>query len=114
VAALNEQPVWMKLTPEIQALDDRTILVEEGDSLTTANVSVGTAHPDGPEAGKCSVALHGLPGIGNLEWTNAGESTASEQIQTWQRYLSPEALELIGENPDGAQFGELRIVIPPD
>jgi hypothetical protein len=38
----------------------------------------------------------------------------SEQIRVWQRYLSPEALKLIGENPESAQFGELLLIIPPD
>lgn len=112
-ALLNERAVWMEPTAAIRALDDKTIVLEQDGGQVSAALSVSEADPNGPDAGKCSVAMRGLPGIGNLDWTEAGKPAPTEQIRTWQHYLSPEALKLIRENPD-PQFGDLLLVIPPD
>jgi hypothetical protein len=110
---LNEREVWMKPTPEIQALDKRTIVVEQDGHKTPATLRVRKADPNGPDAGKCSVAVWQTWVEGENEWANAGSKIPTGQSRSWQRYLPPQALKLIGKNPDGPQFGELYLVIPP-
>ena len=74
---LNEREIWMKPTPEIQALKGKTIVVTEQDgSQWSATLQIGGADPNSFDAGKCSVALCGKPGVGHLEWTDAGKPRA--------------------------------------
>ena len=113
-ALLNEREVWMKPTLEIDALHEKRIVMEQGESKWPATLLVRGADPNGLEAGKCSVAAWQPWFEGENVWADPGSTIPTSQGRTWQRYLSPEALELISENPDEPQFGELRLVIPPD
>jgi hypothetical protein len=114
LAALNEQPVWMKSTSEIEALHDRKIVVEHGASIRPGYLLVSKADPAGPDAGKRSVAFCQAWLDGEPAWADAGQPIPTSQSRSSHEYLSPEALELIGDNVDGPQVGELRLVIPPE
>jgi len=103
----------MTPTPEIQALHDRSLVLEqEGDHKTPGFLRVSLADPTGPEAGKCSVLFWQTWVEGGNTWANANEPIPTGQSRSWQRYLSPEAVKRIEKNPDGPQFGELRLVLP--
>jgi hypothetical protein len=114
-ALLNERAAWMTPTPEIQALHDRSLLVEQdGDNKTPGFLRVSSADPAGADAGKCSVLFWQTWVEGDNTWANASEPIPTGQSRSWQRYLSPDAVKLIEKNPDGPQFGELRLVLPPE
>lgn len=114
-ALLNEQPVWMTPTPEIQALHERSLLLEQDDnSKTPGSLRVSSADRAGPDAGKCSILFWQTWIEGDNTWANSSEPMPTGQSRSWQRYLSPEAVKLIEKNPDGPQFGELRLVLPPE
>ena len=114
VALLNERPVWMKPTPEIEALHDRTMVVVQGGSKRPGYLRISKADPAGADAGKCSVAFWQTWLEGGNEWADAGSVIPTGQSRSCHEYLSPEALRLIGIDADGAQVAELRFVIPPD
>ena len=104
----------MEQTPEIQALNDRSMLLEQaGDSKTPGFLRVSSADPAGADAGKCSVLFWQTWVEGGREWANVGSVIPTGQIGGWQCYLSADALKHIEKNPD-PQFGELRLVLPLD
>jgi hypothetical protein len=113
VALLNEKPVWMKPTPEIQALHGQTIVVEHGQSKRPGYLRVGKADPASTDAGKCSVAFWQAWLEGEPAWADTGSAIPTAQSRSSHEYLSPDALGLIGDSADGPQVAKLRLVIPP-
>ena len=107
---LNARPVWMDPTAEIHALDGESILVKQESGDKSAKLRVNLADPNGPDAGKCKVAVWNT-WTEDFKWGSSG--TASGRTGVWEQYLSPEAIKLIGKNPKDQQYGKLLLVIPP-
>lgn len=113
-ALLNEYALWMTPTPEIHALHYRKMMLQQGTSKRRGYLSVSDADPDGPDAGKCSVAFWQSWVEGGNVWADTGSTIPTGQIRSCHQYLSSEALELIEGNPNGLKITALTLVIPSE
>jgi hypothetical protein len=105
---LSDQPTWFEPTDKIRALDDKSVLIIDGDHQTPAKLRLGSADLHGANAGKYSVKAQQAM-IGNIpKWTDAGKTPPPvEQIQVWQKFLNEAAVNSLRENDEEPEFGEL-------
>lgn len=112
VALLNERAVWMIPTPEIKALHERKIVLQQGKSKRRGYLLVCQADPAGANAGKCAVALGEAWIEGGKVWADGRSAIPTAQTRSRRRYLTPDALPLIGENSSGPKA--LKLCLPPE
>jgi len=111
---LSPTLLFITPTPQIRALDDKSIVITvPSGGQTPAKLRVTNADPDGPHAGRCSVAVW-QTSVGELEWVDVGSGRppSAGQIHEWERYLTPEALNLIQPNEQEPSYGELLLALP--
>jgi hypothetical protein len=114
-AYLSTAPVFFTPTPEIRALDGKSILIaDEGGGETPAKVRVADADPNGPDAGKCSVDAW-QASMDDVEWVDAGSGQPPPTTQThmWRRFLTPDALKSIRANQADPAY-ELLLELPTE
>lgn len=107
---LSDQPTWFDPTEEVLALDDRSVLIIDGNHQTPARLRVGRADPRGADAGKCSVKAQQAMVGHSIEWTDAGTAPPpAEQISVWGKFLNKAAVNSLRQNDESPQFGELML-----
>ena len=110
---LSTQPVWINPTPDIRALDGKSIVVANEGSRTSAHLRIGDADPAGKDAGMGSIiAWQASMSPMNAEWTDTGSTPPTSQAHQWERYLTQDALPLIKQNEEDPEFGELLLEVP--
>ncbi len=105
---LSDQPTWFEPTAKIRALDDKSVLIVDGNHETPATLRVESANPQGAHTGKCSVKAQQAMIGNNIKWTDVGTTPPPvEQINVWEKFLNEPAINSLRENDEGPQFGEL-------
>jgi len=112
---LTNQPVWLKPTPKIRALDGKSVLIKNltNDREKSATLRVSDGDPQTTEADKCSVAAQ-QTSVGNVEWTDAGKTPPAEQIHVWRAFLNGPAIDLLRPNDEHPGYGELSLALSFD
>jgi hypothetical protein len=111
-ALLNDSAVWMIPTPEIEALHERKIVLQRSKSKRRGYLHVCQADPAGADAGKCALALDEAWIEGGKVWADDRTAIPTGQTRSRRRYLTPDALPLIGENSSGPKA--LKLCLPPE
>ena|SRR5437016_4078302 len=110
---LSTQPVWLKPTPQIRALDDKSIVIADEGSRTPAHLRVTDADPHSRDAGMCSViAWQASMSPMHEKWADVGSPTPTSQAHQWERYLTEDALPLIHQNKEDPEYGDLLLEVP--
>jgi hypothetical protein len=113
---LEPNPVWLKPTAAIRALDDKSILIVEEQHRTPAQIRVSEADPRSQHAGLCWVKVW-QASIENMDvkWTDAGSGPPpTSQAHQWEMYLTGDALPLIRPNEEDRTYGELLLEVPEE
>jgi hypothetical protein len=110
---LSTKRIWIKKTPEIRALDGKSILIVDSEERQMrAHLRICDADPNGTDAGKCAVVVWATR-VGEIKWENASVvPTPTIQTHSWQRFVTEDALDLIGPNGRDPTQGELMIILP--
>jgi|SRR6478735_9945195 len=110
---LSTHPAWLKPTPQILALDGKSIVIADEGSRIPAHLRVADADPQSRDAGMCSVvAWQASMSPMDVEWANAGSPPPTSQAHQWERYLTEEALGLIQKNEEDSEYGDLVLDVP--
>ena len=112
---LSTTPVFLTPTPEIRALNEKSILIiVPSGGETPAKLRVADADPNSPDAGKCSVAAW-QASMDDVEWADAGLGKPPPTTQThiWQRFLTADAVKLIRPNEKDPTY-ELLLRLPTE
>jgi hypothetical protein len=112
---LSTQPVWLKPTAQIRALDGKSIVIVDHGNQTSARLRVSDADPQRRDAGMCSViAWQASISPMNVKWADAGPPPSTSQAHQWEQYLTEHALALIHENKENTEYGDLVLEVPSD
>jgi hypothetical protein len=113
---LSPNSVWLKPTAGIRALDDKSILIVEGEHRTPAHIRVSDADPQSQNAGLCRVAVWQASIKGSsMKWADTGAgSPPTSQSHQWEMDLTEDALSLLHPNEEDPTHGELRLQIPQE
>jgi hypothetical protein len=110
---LSAQPVWLKPTAQIRALDGKSIVIVDEGSRTPAHLRVSDADPQSCDAGMCSViAWQTSMSPMDVKWTDVSSPPPTSQAHQWERYLTEHALPLIHENKEDSEYSDLLLEIP--
>ena len=111
---LFDQPIWLTPTPNIRALDGKSVLIKNlaTNSEKSATLRVSDGNPYTVDADKCSVAVQ-QASIGDFKWADAGGTTPppTEQIRVWRAFLNEAAMDLICANDGSPEYGELSLAL---
>jgi len=112
---VSDKPTWFEPTDLISSLDDTRIQLHYANgALCPSTLHVDSAHPEGRDAGKCSVAFHfydfsQFP-VGDEAADNAQAIAVSHP---YIEYLTQDGLEIVlnfvRTRPEGASLD-----LPPD
>ena len=111
---MSDQPIWIVPTPEIRALNGKTVLITNltTNKQTPATLRVSDGNPHTINKDKCSVKVE-QASIGDLKWTDAGGTTPppTEQIRVWRAFLNEAAIASFCENDESPEYGELSLTL---
>jgi hypothetical protein len=113
---LLPNPVWLKPTAAIRALDDKSILIVDGEHRTPAHIRVSDADPQSQHAGLCHVTVWqaSIEGM-TMKWADIRSgSPPTSQSHQWEMDLTDDALSLLRSNEEDPTHGELRLAVPQE
>lgn len=111
---LSENRIWLHSTPRIGVLDEKSILIIDGESEHQARLVVSYENADNPDSEKCTLSVQQAFEDEPL-WDTPLPDTMPQPAQQHFRnqYFSQAAVDLIRDAID-EQHGELVLVIPQE
>jgi hypothetical protein len=109
---LSPNPVWLKPTASIRALDDKSIIIAEESHRTHAHLRVSDADPQSQHSGLCHVKVWqaSIEPL-NVKWADTGSPPPTSQAHQWEMYLTEDALPLIVPNQEDPEGGQLLLEV---
>jgi len=111
---LSAKSICLTPTPEIRALDDKTILIVEGESEKSCLLHVRDADPNSIDVGMCSViAAQYLSEEVEFPAESRARVIPTATCRSEHAFLSQDALDLIRpRNEQSLHTEELLLIIP--
>jgi hypothetical protein len=110
---LSANPVSLKPTSSIRALDGKSIVIVEEPHRTPAHIRVSDADPQSQHSGLCHVKVwQASIEPMNAKWADTGSPPPTSQAHQWEMYLTEDALALIHPNEEDPEHGDLLLEVP--
>ena len=110
---LSSNPVWLKPTASIRALDGKSIVIVEKSHRTPTHIRVSDADPQSQHSGLCHVKVwQASIEPMNVKWADTSSPPPTSQAHQWEMYLTEDALPLIHPNEEDPEHGDLLLEVP--
>jgi hypothetical protein len=95
---LSDKPVWVTPTPEIRALDNKSLLIIQGDNLSEVELTIEGSPASSVEGGKVSVVGWNVM-VSDEPWKEVTlipkKAAKISDAHYWQQYVTQDALDSI-------------------